>query len=39
MSSLLVATEADTQSNPCEGREGVWGRTGILLLIINLSTR
>jgi len=43
MSSLLVAREADTEKekhcNPCEGREGVWGSTGIFPLIINLSIR
>jgi len=43
MSNFLVAREADIEkekkSHPSEGREGVWGSTGILPLIINLSTR
>jgi len=43
MSSLLVArepgTEKEQKSHPCEGREDVWGNTGILPLIINLRTR
>jgi hypothetical protein len=38
MSSFLVA-DTEKQSHLCEGREGVRGNTGILPLIINLSSR